>query len=854
MKGRKISLKSSMTSYVVTLALCSSSVLADELAPKGADGESTVAAGDSASEAGGSAPPTSGDGSGSAAEAEAAPERKSGSRLLEEIVVTAQKREENLADVPISVQAFSSEGLEARGITDQAGLMKATPGLDVGSQAGFVSLFLRGIGTEAWLTADPSIASYIDGVYFPYAPSIVQEFGAIERVEVLKGPQGTLFGRNAVGGAINVISKAPSFVDQVTQVGTSIENFDTTRFRAYTNIPVTDTVAFNMSAFYSNYSPYLEGSTSGTPARPLSEESSKGVRLKARWAPIDELDMTVGVVRSHAQNNGALPLNRYPSPLGQVAGVPPAGKYETHVDERLYLNLDTTVYQGEVVYNTPWFDVKLLGSDQYNSQPYNYDFDGSERPLVSFDIPVHYADIQEAELQLLSSELSPGSDWLTVTAGVFLFKNEQGFDPIRVTVGNLNPTALGQASGLPVPAGLQEAFNSFYGAGGGFETFIDAINAANPGSPLTIPTLPGPSEPYYTVTDTALIDTDSISEYMQITAKLADWVSLTLGGRYQAEKRGVKKSDTRLQFVGGPEAQALVWTEARDGAGNPVPLKDETKKFSPKVGLDFHPFSEDSFGMGADTLLYATYQEATKAHAYNAYAIYLPPAYVKPETTTAYEVGIKTTLFDGLMRFSGAGFFYKIKDLQTQFVSLINGGAVSFENAGKAESKGFDFDMATEVFPDLVDNLSLTFNGAYIDAVYTDYRSGSGYDKQTKIFSSENDYTGNRNTRSPKWSGSLALTKGWNTSSGLLEVGADYYYNDGFFYTASNDPTYQQPSYALLGGFVAFNYEPWGTRISLFGKNLTDEYFTSGIIATDFGSNYSVAPPMQYGLKLDVTF
>ncbi|MGQ0619710.1 MAG: TonB-dependent receptor [Panacagrimonas sp.] len=786
-----------------------------------------------------------------------APERTgSTSRLLEEIVVTAQKREENLADVPISVQAFSAASLDARGISDQAGLMKATPGLDVGSQAGFVSLFLRGIGTEAWLTADPSIASYVDGVYFPYAPSIVQQFGAVERVEVLKGPQGTLFGRNAVGGAISVITKAPDFDEQETEVETAIENFDTTRLKVYTNIPITDTFAMNMSAFYASGNPYLEGSTSGSPALALNEESSKGIRLKARWAPLDELDMTFGVVRTHAQNNGALPLNRNPSLLGKLAGVPPAGKYETHVDERLYLNFDTTVYQGEIVYNAPWFDLKLLASDQFNSQPYNYDFDGSERPLVSFDIPVHYGDIQEAEIQFLSNEGTPGSDWLTITAGVFLFKNEQGFDPIRVTVGNLNPTALAQETGLPVPPGLQAAFDNFYGAAGGFVDFLNELNAANPLlQPLELPPLPQADEPFYTVENTALVETDSLSEYLQVTAKLADWVSLTLGGRYQNEQRGVLKSDTNLQLLGDDSrVRLLTWTQARDADGRAVPLSDRTKKFSPKVSLDFHPFTDDTLGMGADTLLYASYQEATKAHAYNAYAIYLRPAYVKPENTTAYEVGLKTTLFDGLMRISTAAFFYEVKDLQTQFVSLVNGGAVSFENAGTAESKGFDFDIATEVFPSLIENLSMTFNGAFIDAVYTEYTSGSGYNPTTDIFSSNNDYTGNRNTRSPKRSGSIALTKLWNIPGGALEVGADYYYNSGFFYTASNDPDYEQPEYGLLGGFVGYTYEPWDARITVFGKNLTDEYYTAGIIATDFGSNYSVAPPLQYGVKLSISF
>lgn len=156
-----------------------------------------------------------------AAEAEAAPaaKKRSNSRVLEEIVVTAQKREEDLMAVPISVTAFSPEALEARGVTSTTDLMKVTPALDFGTQAGdFTSVYIRGIGSEAWLTSDPSVATYVDGVYYPFSPSVAQDLGGIERVEVLKGPQGTLFGRNANGGAINVIVKEPDFEDRSMNV------------------------------------------------------------------------------------------------------------------------------------------------------------------------------------------------------------------------------------------------------------------------------------------------------------------------------------------------------------------------------------------------------------------------------------------------------------------------------------------------------------------------------------------------------------------------------------------------------------------------------------------------------------
>lgn len=767
-----------------------------------------------------------------ATEAAPAP-RRSGSRMIEEIVVTAQKREEVLMDVPLSVQAFSPESLEARGVSDQMGLMKIVPGLDVGSQAGFATLFLRGVGTDAWLTADPSIAAYVDGVYFSFTPSIVNEFGAVERVEVLKGPQGTLFGRNAVGGAINVITKDPDFFESETSIQANYQNFNAYKTRVYTNIPLTDQLAMNISAIYNVTDSWLSGSTSA--GKPLNRELTSGVRAKLRWAPMEDLDMKLTVMRTHGQQNGALPINRFPSLLGKALLVPAAGPYETHVDERLYINTDSTVFAGEIVKNLSFMDVKLIASDQKHTAPYNYDFDASERPLVSFDIPVHYGKIQEAELQLLSNEGTPGSDWLTVTGGVFFYQNEQGFDPIRITVANLDPRNL-EAVGINLPLNLSENLNQAFGPDSFLGGALDELG------------IPSAGVPFYTVSNRALVETESWSQYLQLTAKFTDWISLTLGGRYQSEERGVKASSTHVQILNRPgDIKAIDWTKARDGDGKPFPLSATTKGFKPKVSLDMHPF-------GDDTLVYLTYQEAVKAHAYNAYAIYLRPAYVKPEETKAYEVGVKTTLFEDTTRLSAAAFFYDTKDLQTQFVSLVNGGAVSFENAGNAESKGIDFDLAAELFPSVIEGWALTLNGAYIDATYTSYPSGSGFDEVTGVFGSNHDYTGNRQVRSPKYTTSVALTKTIPLSFGPLEIGANYYYNSGFFYTASNDPKMEQESYGLLGAHIAIRYEPWDLGIRVFGENLTDEFYTNGLLATDFGTNYAVAPPRVYGVSVNWDF
>ena len=192
--------------------------------------------------------------------------RHSVSRLLEEVVVTAQKRQENVQDVPISMQAFSGEKLDALGITDQVDLQRITPGLNVTEQVSYTITFLRGIGTDATIAADPSVATYIDGIYYPFASNLAQNFGAVERIEVLKGPQGTLFGRNATGGAIAIHTKNPEFDGFSGEALAEVGSFGSSQGRLHVNVPIVDDVALSATAIYSTTDGYYEG-RHGNPRR-----------------------------------------------------------------------------------------------------------------------------------------------------------------------------------------------------------------------------------------------------------------------------------------------------------------------------------------------------------------------------------------------------------------------------------------------------------------------------------------------------------------------------------------------------------------------------------------------------------
>ena len=720
---------------------------------------------------------------------------RSSNRFVEEIVVTAQKREENLMDVPISINAFSADMLDARGIADPKDLPLATPGLTVGSQAGYTVTYLRGVGSDAYLLADPSVALYIDGVYFPFAHGQAQNFGSVERVEVLKGPQGTLFGRNAVGGAISVVTAAPDFTKAGGSAMVSFSEYNNLQTKVSVNIPLADTLALGVSGVYNNEDNYRDGMAGG---KSLPQEISKGARMKLRWAPIEALDFTLAGFK--IQQTGVSTMfatNSDPMPIFDLIIQPQTGRGGVN-DADDYFTLDNEVLYGTAQLFTDWFDVKLIGSDQKIVTGALYDFDGSPVPLVSFEIPKQSGHIKTAELQLLSNEGSWNSEHFNWILGYYYFTGISGFDQIK----------FGVASSLMAP--INDLFSS-----------------------LGLPQL----APESLLVANGKLKTDSNSLYAQGTYHITDWFSTTLGARLQDEKRTLLNSGGAIDNPIGPDIPYTSFSGQ----------SDVTKSFSPKVSFELRPWDEG--------LIYASYQEAVKSSTFNVvnFLHFTEPEPIKKEELTAYEVGVKKTLFDGTTTVSSAAFFYDIRNMQVQFLSLLAGGAVTFENAPAAEVKGIDFDITSSLFPDITPGLVLTLGGAFVDAKFTDYPDGQGFN-DLGIYNRGNDYSGKRIPRSPKFSGTAGLSQTLDMPGGSLEIAADYYYNAGFYYLAQNTDFNHEKAYGLLGARVSYLYDAWNLRVTAFGKNLLDKQYNYSRFTNDFGALDAVAPPRVLGVRLNWEF
>ncbi len=753
------------------------------------------------------------------------------SRFIEEIVVTAQKREENLQDVPISVQAFSADLLDAKGIEEPKALQLTTPGLQYNVFAGYSLIYIRGVGTDAFIpSADASVATYIDNVYFPFGHSLASALGSIERVEILKGPQGTLFGRNSTGGAINIITRQPG-PDAQANVLVSRENYDKTNIRAYVNIPIVDSLAVSISGLsYSEESYYTLSDLS--PRLELPDETSRAFSVKAGWTPIDDLTATLGY--SYINSRGRQPMSLTVGevkPAGALLGVRRQPDYQTGEDGPVYIDTVSRVLTADIQYSLPWFDLRLIGGDQDITSPALADYDGSSQPIATFESLGQFADVRTGEFQILSNDESWGADWLKWIVGAYHIKSSAGYDPLLFS---LAPNLLSFLSNPPA-GGLFDAL-----AGltvpliGGLETISDRV-----GIPLSTLVNTGVS-----LSLQGVLDTESTAFFTQVTANLTDRVALTVGGRYQTETRTLAKSTTRV-LPNRANPYAVI------PALNFGSREADSSNFSPKAVLDFK-FDDEN-------MLYLSYNKGFKSGTFNIIAIYAPTQYVEPEEVTSYEFGYKGTLLDGSMRLNAAVFMNQIKNLQVQTISLTSGGAVRFETAGSAEIKGADFDVTWQMFPEAAPGFVFTLGGAWLDGTYTDYKDGSGFDELTGLFFDgtifpNRDFTGNKIVRTPEFSGNAGLAYSFELGDGTIEVAADAYYNSGSYYSAQNTPSSEEQAYHLFNARASYFYNPWNLRLSVFGKNLNDARYHYVIADLDFGTARLLAPPATYGVKLQWDF
>lgn len=731
------------------------------------------------------------------------------SAIVDEVIVTAQKREEAVQDVPISISAFSGEKLEALGVTDPSKLNLVAPGLQMNESAGYTITFLRGVGTDAFLLADPSVATYIDEVYRPFSMAANKKFGITERVEVLKGPQGTLFGRNAVGGAISIVTKKPSLAGLAVNATAELGDYDARSAKVYANIPLLDDFAFAVTAFHDERDSYYNGVTGVSLSQPdgvpVPGENTDGFQVKLLYAPTDWSEFQFSYSRIEDSSGMSYAINEDPHPLFFFV---PAQHGYNDTRTSLYPRLGGTdqVYIGSAKFQFGKFDVKLLGSRQeihsYNTE----DFDGSGWNLIDFDVRDMFSESTTAELQVLSNQNSWNSEKFSWIFGAYYFDSEQGVKPVYADVAGTD-LVNGNVASIALPPEI-------------LALIPDPLASLIPLGGL--------------LTFDGIVGTESLSGYFQTTYHFNDWFALTLGGRYQEEKRRV--IDSRTYTLQADGSRGITLFDARDA--DPATYKN----FGPKVTLEFRP---------ADgTMIYASFQQAQKSGTFNVINLLDNKAEkVKAEDITAYEVGLKTDLFGNLVRLNSSAFYYDQRNSLVQFVSIFGGGIISFENAPKSRIYGLDYDLTIDVLPDILNGVYLTTSGAFIDAEYTSFHNCKGFGDVDGLYGEGNECTGNRGIRAPKFSGRVGLNKLFSFDESSVEIAGDYYHNSGYYTAATNTRRSHQKAYSVANAYAKYTYDPFRISITAFVNNVFDELYTHARLNTDVGNFVTYAPPRTYGIR-----
>jgi iron complex outermembrane receptor protein len=697
---------------------------------------------------------------------------------LDEVIVTVQRREQSLQDVPVAVTAFSAETLERTAATGISDIAAKAPGVTLTQfNIGEPQLYIRGVGTTSDSAAsDPSIGVSIDEVSIGRAGASALAFLDIQRVEVLRGPQGTLYGRNASGGALNIYTRRPVF-ENSGSVTARIGSFDEYGLEGILNRQLSDDAALRLAVRYNTNDGYAENVPSG---EGLEGGTSFGARLSVLkeagdWTFLGGVDYSRDEMDGHAR----IPVTTSATAPAFVtlintlrAGLDVRQSFSSPDN---YQDRTNYGFTGRIEHEGEAFDFVSLTS--YRDNDYSWRDNLGGLPFPGFPLQVDDQAEEQAkqfsqEFRLVSKSSSP-IDWV---AGVYFF-NEEVERSERFVVG----------AALPI------APPSF---GGDVSFFQDATNR-------------------------------SYAAFGQATIPFADIWELTVGARWTHDERKVHQ--VAVDNEGGANPPAGI---PLGPGGTPYNVRADENFSEPswKLALAVEPID--------NLRLYASYDRGYKAGAFPSAAQSAAQAVspLRSELLDNYELGLKSTLLDGRLRFNAAVFKLEYQDLQ---VYELLGLTLVTSNA-EAEVDGFEIETAFAL------SNNLTIGGSYtsLDARFTS-NAVSG----ALIL----PYDGNVLPRSPDSQYTLYVDGEWDAFGGTLAARADYQWTDDFYFDPSNNPEVLSPAHELVSAFASWE-SPTGLKVSVYGKNLTDTEYQTHIIK-NVGVGFSVfGAPRSFGLAVSQSF
>ena len=788
---------------------------------------------------------------------------------LEEIIVTAQKREQSVQEVPIAVSAFDQDFLEEAGIEDILELQFFVPGLTVynNQTVGQTNINIRGVGTAGnSVSLESSVGIYVDGVYRSRQSSSIGDLVDLERVEVLKGPQGTLFRKNTASGAIQFLTRKPD----LEAVGGFLEllagNESYGSFKGAVNIPlVTGHSAIRLSGSSSQRDVYIDNITTGTDTNDRDRYSIRGqllmtngddltLRLIADYSEIDEVCCAASNIFDGPGDNaanfiaaggslpptGQLPGASFALPLDVIAGltgltgapVVLSNRYDDDIvatNRDPFSKIEETGFSAEVTWDIN-DDITFTSITAYRS----YERDGDvDADFNATDVLSRSGGFTEQDT--ITQEFRIDGVWrdITYATGVYYFDQELNHDEYLTLGTTANITLTG---GLPTFALIN--------VDPGLCPFIEASTG------ITQAVCLGPAFPAGEGSiNFSTQEQTSWAVFAQADWKLTEDTILTLGLRYLDEEK-----DMNVEFL------ETIFTPIF-GAFTPL------SPFVPNV--ENITFEDDSVTgtiklthfWTNDIMTYASYGPGYKSGGTNIDRISPAtgaPLLFDPETSESYELGMKGDFMQNRLRVNMALYKTEFEDFQAN--TFVGTGFV-LQNAGEIESNGFEVDVTAV----LNSYFTLAGGAAYVDAEYDSFVGGACIrtpfgeepDANDARFPAVCDASGNTVGSTPEWTYYTSLIGSYDLSSGVLYGRLDVSHKDDMLIGNDNDLNKEADAYTLANLHIGYSFAEGKYDVSVWAKNITDEdYRVSGFNSVLREGSLSAyhAEPRTYGLTFRANF
>lgn len=743
--------------------------------------------------------------------ADALPQEAS-SGLIEEIIVTAQKREQNLQETPLSVTAFTAEAIEALGFRQSVDITAQTPNFSVGypnGDTGVPAPFIRGVGLNDFgvLNQGP-VAAYMDETYISSNAAQIFQLLDVERVEVLRGPQGTLYGRNATGGAVNFISRKPTR-EWDGWVRAGFGSWDSTKLEGAFGGPLGDKTAFRAAVLKTDSDGWMKNRFTGNDQQGIDELAW---RVLLETQPTEELNLLFNVHGGKTESDAV--QYRHLGVLDPVTGDLCAASVA-----QAGLCIDAFGYSEEAPYTTAFTGIDVPAVPDYDEG--NYDF--------------------EAKNDTDFWGISLTADWTVgdyVITSITSYDDMEDFRP-EETDDSPNDVLTGELA-VDQETFSQELRVSWEGdqwswIAGAFylndeatdNTAFDILNAVRPffiGDDVNCSAPPGnpsgfcPEEFIFKTKSGTKQEITSFALFFDTSIELTEALTLSAGLRYTDEEI---EHDSFFFFdepAAGNPAQP----------GYPAKAKNDFDNVSGRAVLDFQV--NDNF------LLYGGITSGFKAGGIQSTSDGIAP--YDEEKLLSYEVGFKSTLAGGRIRFNGSAFFYDYEDLQVFAFVIVDGiGFSTISNAADAEIYGAELEF--QWLP--VENLFINLGLGVLSTEYEDFVIPSG------------DFSGNDITMSPELTFNGLIQYDVPLSDiGTLTFQTDFNYQDEVFFDALNNPLLSEDDYWLWNARVSWTSMDEKWEVAAFGRNLGDEeYMVYAFDLSFFGFNEEMlGTPRAFGIEV----